>query len=95
MPETLKEILKIKGVGRSDTLRIKVSGPFAKPRIELGRVVADLALIRGKDDALRNLPDLARPFAEAALRKLLRKTFQGPPPLAPTADPLPWVEVER
>jgi hypothetical protein len=57
--------------------------------------VTDLALIRGKDDALRNLPDLARPFAEAALNKLLRKTFKGPPPLGPTADPLPWVEVER
>jgi hypothetical protein len=95
MPDTLRRILKVKGVGRGDTLHVKVTGPLAKPRVELGRVVTDLALIRGKDDALRNLPDLARPFAEAALNKLLRKTFKGPPPLGPTADPLPWVEVER
>jgi len=95
MPETLKEILRIKGVGGADTLRIDVKGPLAKPTIDLGRVVTDLAVIRAKDDALRNLPELARPFAEAALQKLLRKTLQGPPPLQATADPLPWDRPKR
>ncbi|MHC4955150.1 MAG: hypothetical protein ACYTGZ_14945 [Planctomycetota bacterium] len=90
MPDTLNEILRIEGLGRADTLRIKVSGPLAKPRIDVGRAVADLAAIRAKDDALRNLPRLARPFAEAALQQLLKETFQGPPPLRATADPLPW-----
>ena len=95
MPDTLRRILKVKGIGRGDTLHVKVTGPLAKPRVELGRVVTDLALIRGKDDALRNLPALARPFAEAALKKLLGKTFQGPPPLPATVDPLPWLREEK
>ncbi|MHC4959289.1 MAG: hypothetical protein ACYTGN_13045 [Planctomycetota bacterium] len=90
MPDTLKEILDIRGVGRADTMRLKVTGRLDSPDIDVARAVTDLAAIRAKDDALRNLPELARPFAEAALQKLLRKSFQGPPPIRASVAPLPW-----
>jgi hypothetical protein len=95
MPSTLKEILRIRGVDSADTLRVAMTGPLDNPRVNAARVATDLGAIRVKYDALRNLPALARPFAEGALKKLLSKTFQGPPPLPATVDPLPWLEQER
>ncbi len=95
MPDTLREILKIKGVDSADTLRIDVRGPLANPKIDTGRAVASLAAIRAKDEALRNLPAFARKLAGNALGKLLRNTFEGPPPLDATADPLPWKKEKR
>jgi hypothetical protein len=77
MPDTLKVVLDIRGVANTDTMRLEVKGRMDDPDIDIARAAADLAAIRAKDDALRNLPELARPIAEAALKKLLRKTLSA------------------
>jgi hypothetical protein len=93
--EQLKQILKLKHTGDSETLNVPVKGTLEKPKFELGRALADIAKIRAKEEAVKRLPDLAARIAQAALDELTKKAFAGPPPLDASVDPLPWEKPRR
>jgi len=92
MPETVKQLLRIKGAGADSTLQIPIRGTLDNPKVDVGKAVANIAALRAKEEALKNLPELGRIIAERALGKLLGDTLSGAPALAASMDPLPWEE---